>query len=1606
MAGSVNEVSGSLDVLESSEEGKKKSKFKAFKSFFGKKKKKDSEDVQGAKLLKTSIPDNINTSSLKPAHGSQQVQPRPKSSMGNKAISHDSIFLLDPQSERPASKMFTSMERQKGRLMQVPPLPPRQPSISPSLIRSDIFSDEFKEISVDDEPVDSSQTKASSYKILALKKNFTESSSVPDLTQSLAAFASITSPGNTQKFSDFPTPATSQSCLDSSAARHKMTLNPRKQKKNFQATVKAKQEEPSFLLVTEEEKSMRKPKDADQKLNKDSEEPTSQKQNNETEIYDKTTEQAPNTDASGNLGGMTAVRGRCRRVGANALGMSECGSKGRSSVQSSKGHGLGDGAGSLPTDKTAKDCSFWNLHLQTKVTEQLTTPQVETATAQKLLSDEGDMGGSNDDVHFQAENTSAPQPLPENMEASMASGPPSYHEHTVSAAKKLRARALASPGMESSSARPEEAIHSVAEAAQVIREPSQIQSAEGSKMQPAQDVPAAFKGEPPGNIIQAFIVSEISGMIGEAEEIIFSERLPPLRLSTFLGQHEAEEVLSESENDSEDGSRSEEQVIPAHSRSRLGKPEAKETSDSESGTQEQSNSEELAASGCSPPSLGKFEDKPKVFPKSKHSVMQLSRSGKQQAPSYPSRPFEECQVEKVPRGSSGRAEKYSSAEDLNSLEGQLPIRPRAQALRKPRDQAEVSSVPKNTAEGSGSAEQTLPTGRPVLPQQLSSSPLSSSTEQGISEESVSPPNPYQPSEGPNSEHHVSVNPKGVATDWGISMEPLPPRMSSKRSVRPKAEQQVPSRAEVTATGEVVSPEALSPKRASQPLLKSVVEQEDSSGSKRSAGEKDSVELRPPELLSQPLIKPQDQQDVLSGSEAIADETGLAVALLLPEDSPQSSTTPQVQGIVSESAAAKEDVCGELSPPGCPPQASVRPSSQLQKIVGSASASAQWEATASRHSQQAPGSPAFEQVSAGSESAAAEGRMSVELESPRPHAQPPAKAASAEGVAPEGGVSAELLLSGHASPSTVTHDVQKMATGPQSAAVEGRMSGEAVPPKCSTQLSVKSKVQEISSRLTNTTKVEKSLLASHPSRSFVKFMAQQIFSEDSAPKESSCTDPPPPKHPSKSLLRPKMDHKVFSDREQADPGGGRSSKTLPLKHSVKSVGRPKDLQEVPSSSEHVPVKRSTAEEQLPRRQNAPALGKFECQQEVPCVSESSPEEWRPSRESLPPRRAPQALNGSQLQPQTCPAGSVDGPVRRSSPQEHLQPRNPLPPFGDSEYEQQVLSNSTSATTKGTILEGNSGRESLPKGSVFPNKTKQHSAGSEDLMTVTTKPRKFTLAPASKTPVSGGTYSKREGLESGDGNNDNRSNVTTNEAGVEKCFGVQLRRLPSSRKYKSTKLDNFAQLPPLPSGPIPFSEGREQRMRRRASRGLLDTAETTTTIPELEGKQLSEPKSEAVAQKQPAYKTPGKHPGQQSDSAISEPAWITMAKQKQKGFQTPVPMRPSKFKDRTGAEAATKEPVYVGADPENDNQSRKIFTSNVHRQKMAQMKLIKSAVLEDQKILHIPAKQKETKESSTFPAKSHQPVELAEPVEPAELVQPVEPVWFSMAKKKSKAWSHKT
>uniref|UniRef100_A0A9L0T8P0 KIAA1210 n=1 Tax=Equus caballus TaxID=9796 RepID=A0A9L0T8P0_HORSE len=1511
MAESLSEVSRCLEVLEASDERKKKSKFKVFKSFFVKKKKKEPRSAQGGKRLKPSLSSsNIEVCSLKPVQESRETEPRPKRGMGIKALSHDSIFILQPEPERSASKLYPSPEPQRGRPLQRSHVSRTLPRTGTGSVRGAVSRAVF---GVMPQYVPRSG-------IWVEGSKFTESTFEPSPgslhSQSVTMLATRASPSSAQLPLSFSIPATTQGCLDSSAARHKMALNPRKQKKNNpQVTVKPKPEEPSLALVFEEDKSTNQPKEADQKKpKKDSAGPSSQEQSNKTEIYEKkTVDQASNTDAIWSQGcPLSAVYRRQHvRKGWSASVMSERGSRGRSLKQSNHRLGLVDRAGSPTDDNTARDCLPWLLSLEKQVMKQPITPQAETTTLLELLSAKEDMGRRNAGADFEASKASASQPTPEDMEESTDSGQSPYREDGASGAEKMEVRASLLPVVESPSTTEEDVVFSVAVKAQVCMDPSHLQSEEEEassfdsqniqfKMESPQDIPTICKEKPPRNVLQAFTAS-ISGMASAlAEGGISAEKLPPRSLSRSLGKPKAEEDPSDSGSTSEARSRSEQQLAPRYSFQSLGKckDEREVFPGSESSAVELSSSEQQLAPGYSFQFSGKPENGQEVFTESKSFVVELSGSDEQLAPRCASQALREAEGE-VSTESNSYVEKYNSAEDWGSLEEDLPPRHPSQALGKPKDQQEVSSVSKNTPEEwSVSVKQIPPRHpsqclvRPTVQQQVSSGSMSASVEWIGPVEPMPPRHPFQPWVSLKFGQQASAGPESAAVERGISMEPLPPRASSKHLMRPKVKQPVSSDPEI-ATVEGIN----------------------------------SMGLLPPRHHSQPPVKPRAKQEISAGP---------------------------------ESTGVEESISMEPLPPTMPSQPLMKP------VVN-------------------------QPISAGPESVVIEGSTSTEPLPPK-----------------------------HLSQSFVRHKVQQMSSF-QNAAVEGDISGSPLPGKYPTQFLTRSNFEEMFSCVENTAAEgdmsKKSLLLRHPSQSFVKFMAQQIFSESPATEGDVYVDPLSSNQPSKSLLRPKVDRQVSSSWESADIKGGISLKVLPTKHPLQSSEGPEDPQEVLSHSESAPVKWRSLKVQLPPRHVSRALGKLDYQQEVYSAFESSTEE--PSSEQQLSSRCPfRAEDGAEFQPQIFSTDSVSVPVEWNISEEHLPPRHSFQAFADPEYQQQVYLSSVSAAAEGTTPESNSSSWSPPRSPASPNETKKHRQVAEDLiknmLTTATKPVKFTTASAWEASTSEDTHSKEEVLESGD-QNISCSDLFANGADVENLFGVRLRRISSSPKCKSEKQGDFTKLPSFSLGPISSSIVREQQIRRSTSQGLLGTAENLTTTSDFAEKQQSRPKSESMARKQPAYTIPGEVPDQQSDSTTPQPAWITMIKQRQRSSQAHTPMKEPKTKNRAGAKAETKEPRHGGTSHANENQPRMIFTSDVNRQeKMAQMKLPKSAKagFEDLKIFQVPAMGKETRRSSTLPAMFQEPVEPVEvvaPVDPAdtvelvESVEQVEPVWFSLAKKKAKAWS---
>lgn len=258
----------------------------------------------------------------------------------------------------------------------------------------------------------------------------------------------------------------------------------------------------------------------------------------------------------------------------------------------------------------------------------------------------------------------------------------------------------------------------------------------------------------------------------------------------------------------------------------------------------------------------------------------------------------------------------------------------------------------------------------------------------------------------------------------------------------------------------------------------------------------------------------------------------------------------------------------------------------------------------------------------------------------------------------------------------------------------------------------------------------------------------------------------------------------------------------------------------------------------------------------------------------------------------------------------------------------------------------------------------------------KPVRFTVAPAWQRSLSIGssvkdtTYSKNKissamKSESFDGTEDpvrdinqedsmkgeknNEDMVTTNKEDACVAFGVRLRRTSSSRKYSEEYPEGQSKLylSSAETSPVSIVPTRN-----------VQTPTKTQQIP-LESTKVSKPShtSEDKPQKKPKPEDP-------SPQENSEPSWITMAKLKRKGFQE---------------HPLAKE---HNATTESDKNEGSGETAAISQQ------------------LEV----KETEPTSTeSPVVEESLPESGKNAQSASSQNPDEPPWFSLAKKKAKAWS---
>ncbi|XP_032851995.2 acrosomal protein KIAA1210 homolog isoform X2 [Tyto alba] len=263
MATGPTEVTQSPETGETVEEctGKKKSKFQTFKNFFAKKKRKEPPPPRGESNLKPSQSSSdvsicvLDTTAL---HSPKEAGP--KGSMGNKALSHDSVFIFETAPGNAAGDML-SQENIPGRVKTLQLQLQQNIRLgSPPLVITGKKLEDTGAVSEDDGLPRSPPEISTLHEVLTDSPSKIPSGapSRPISPSSSATLGASSSRGSGILPIDFTIPASPLGCLDTSAARHRIAINPRKQKgftnKNQQTPQVEQLENEACLPAAPEEK--------------------------------------------------------------------------------------------------------------------------------------------------------------------------------------------------------------------------------------------------------------------------------------------------------------------------------------------------------------------------------------------------------------------------------------------------------------------------------------------------------------------------------------------------------------------------------------------------------------------------------------------------------------------------------------------------------------------------------------------------------------------------------------------------------------------------------------------------------------------------------------------------------------------------------------------------------------------------------------------------------------------------------------------------------------------------------------------------------------------------------------------------------------------------------------------------------------------------------------------------------------------------------------------------------------------------------------------------------------------------------------------------------
>ncbi|XP_039622203.1 capping protein inhibiting regulator of actin dynamics isoform X2 [Polypterus senegalus] len=314
MASGPSEVDPHQAQPDTSEEcpGKKKSKFQTFKNFFAKKKRKTPATSSGDSLLKQSqSSDDVNAPDQPKVQTTLQYEMGSKVSLGNKALSHDSVFISDAPSSENTESLVSSQDNLPGKVKTLQlQLQQAIRMGSPSAVIACKKAEDAGALSEDDglprsppeistlhtvlmDTATGSSNPAPRNSSVSLdgtdsedEQMSLETSSRPGSPMSPSILLTPTSPSSLSLVADFSAPASPLACLDNSAAKHRINVKHKArikrkpasreilgscEKKDSSGTVPQTDEQVPIHLSSGEEGMVVEHRNAEESITKDNE---------------------------------------------------------------------------------------------------------------------------------------------------------------------------------------------------------------------------------------------------------------------------------------------------------------------------------------------------------------------------------------------------------------------------------------------------------------------------------------------------------------------------------------------------------------------------------------------------------------------------------------------------------------------------------------------------------------------------------------------------------------------------------------------------------------------------------------------------------------------------------------------------------------------------------------------------------------------------------------------------------------------------------------------------------------------------------------------------------------------------------------------------------------------------------------------------------------------------------------------------------------------------------------------------------------------------------------------------------------------------------------